>query len=602
MVVILRSNDLPTGQVESSLESRGSARGDVATAVASLRRFRPDAVRHLAGVGACAFASGTFEALTLAMLTASAVAATGAGEGAGLGPLSFSSSQGLFMAAVALVLRLASGYLLAVISSRLVSQAGLAARTEVLGAFHGASYQEKVGRRVATLQERLTSYVDRFQVAFNGLVNLISNALSLMSFTVLALIVDPLALVGLGIIGVLASAVQRPFARLARHASLTFSHQRSGYAESVTESVLLAREMTVFGVGGAASTELNRLDVEVADSYRRTLVLAQVKSLVYYGLALGLAIGGLSLVREGSQSGIASIGAVALILLRSLSYGQSLLSTLHGLTEQRPFIDQLTQLLDDYQASAAATRMQTVGDISNVKFCDVSFSYGDSPALSGASFSVDAAEAIGIVGPSGAGKTTLVNLLLRLYEPTEGTVTVNGIAIGDIEDARWHELTAIVPQEPRLLHGTIAENIRFFRDLSDEAIEAAAEGANIASFIRSLPHGFDSAVGELGQNLSGGQRQRICIARALAGNPQLLVLDEPTSALDGESEAAIQATLSDLKGQVTMFIVAHRLSTLSICDRIMVVEGGRIADLAQPTELLERSTYFSEATQQARWS
>ena len=164
------------------------------------------------------------------------------------------------------------------------------------------------------------------------------------------------------------------------------------------------------------------------------------------------------------------------------------------------------------------------------------------------------------------------------------------------------ELTAIVPQEPRLLHGTIAENIRFFRDLSDEAIEAAAEGANIASFIRSLPHGFDSAVGELGQNLSGGQRQRICIARALAGNPQLLVLDEPTSALDGESEAAIQATLSDLKGQVTMFIVAHRLSTLSICDRIMVVEGGRIADLAQPTELLERSTYFSEATQQARWS
>lgn len=189
----------------------------------------------------------------------------------------------------------------------------------------------------------------------------------------------------------------------------------------------------------------------------------------------------------------------------------------------------------------------------------------------------------------------MVNVLLRLYEPTSGEVLVNGVALHDVDDNEWHRRVAIVPQEPRLTHGTIADNIRFLRDLDDESVQQAAVEAHIDGFIRTLPAGYDSPVGELGMGLSGGQRQRICIARALAGKPDLLVLDEPTSALDGESEAAIQRTLQQLKGQVTMVIVAHRLSTLSICDRLLVLEDGRLVASGSADDLAESSPYYREA-------
>ena len=167
--------------------------------------------------------------------------------------------------------------------------------------------------------------------------------------------------------------------------------------------------------------------------------------------------------------------------------------------------------------------------------------------------------------------------------------------LSKVDDQEWHRNTAIVPQEPRLLAGTIGDNIQFLRDFTPDALHRAADEAHIGSFVRTLQHGFASPVGELGQGLSGGQRQRICIARALAGGPQLLVLDEPTRALDGESESAVQATLTALSGRVTMLLVAHRLSTLSICDRIMVVDKGQITALGTPAELRDSSPYYREA-------
>ena len=152
---------------------------------------------------------------------------------------------------------------------------------------------------------------------------------------------------------------------------------------------------------------------------------------------------------------------------------------------------------------------------------------------------------------------------------------------------------------PRLIHGTIAENIRFLRQIDDAAVRQAAQDANIAEYIESLPLGYESPVNELGTSLSGGQRQRICIARALAGNPDLLVLDEPTSALDGESEEAIQRTLQNLTGRVTMLIVAHRMSTLTICDRLVLLSGGTVLDAGTADELRESSRYYRDAIRRA---
>jgi ABC-type multidrug transport system fused ATPase/permease subunit len=177
---------------------------------------------------------------------------------------------------------------------------------------------------------------------------------------------------------------------------------------------------------------------------------------------------------------------------------------------------------------------------------------------------------------------------------------IGGVDVRDIALSDWQRHVAYVSQEPRLLGGSVAENIRYFRvDIDDRAVVRAAQMSHIHEDVMSWPGGFDHRVGQRLDAVSGGQRQRLCLARALAGRPEILVLDEPTSALDPRSEVAIQRSLEGLRGHVTMFIVAHRMSTLSICDRIMVVEAGRIAGFDTPENLQRVDGYYRAAMELA---
>ena len=168
--------------------------------------------------------------------------------------------------------------------------------------------------------------------------------------------------------------------------------------------------------------------------------------------------------------------------------------------------------------------------------------------------------------------------------------------MSQVDRAWWTQRVAFVPQDPLLFTGTVAENIRFFREgFDDQAVRRAATQANVLGDINNLPRGFDTHLGERGSQLSGGQRQRMSIARALLGEPELLVLDEPTSALDGQSEALIRETLAAVQGKVTVVIIAHRLSTLDLCDRIAVIEAGRVTALGTPQQVRESSAFYQEA-------
>jgi ATP-binding cassette, subfamily B, bacterial len=215
-------------------------------------------------------------------------------------------------------------------------------------------------------------------------------------------------------------------------------------------------------------------------------------------------------------------------------------------------------------------------------FEDVHFSYPSRPsvsALNGVSFRVRQGEKLAIVGPSGAGKSTIFHLLLRFYDPAAGSITLDGVELRDLDPAALRGRIALVPQDSVMFATTVRDNIRFGRpDASDADVARAAEHAHAAAFIAALPRDFDTPVGERGITLSGGQRQRIAIARAILRDAPLLLLDEATSSLDAESETQVAAALADLMRQRTTIVIAHRLATVLSCDRILVMEDGRVVE------------------------
>ncbi len=215
-------------------------------------------------------------------------------------------------------------------------------------------------------------------------------------------------------------------------------------------------------------------------------------------------------------------------------------------------------------------------------------------ALDGVSLHIKRGEKVAIVGPSGAGKSTIFHLILRYYDPTGGAVTFDGVRLTDADPAALRRQIALVPQDPVIFSGSLRENIRFGRpEASDAEIESAAEAAAIAEFIRRLPLGFDTLVGERGVMLSGGERQRIAIARAVLRQAPLLLLDEATSSLDSESETQVVAALERLTQDRTTLVIAHRLSTVQSCDRILFMDQGRIVEEGTHAHLVEQGGLYA---------
>ncbi|MGR3516581.1 ABC transporter transmembrane domain-containing protein [Sulfitobacter pontiacus] len=261
--------------------------------------------------------------------------------------------------------------------------------------------------------------------------------------------------------------------------------------------------------------------------------------------------------------------------------------------------ERLVELLrteDTVQDPAAAIALPSPV-AGRIAFEDVHFRYPARPdvqALDGVNLSINPGETVAFVGPSGAGKTTIIQLILRFYDPASGRITLDGVDLRDVSRAAFRRSVALVPQDPVIFAASARENIRFGRpDATDAEIDAAAEAAAAHGFISALPDGYDSYLGERGVMLSGGQKQRIAIARAILRDAPVLLLDEATSALDAESERAVQAAVDQLSADRTTLIVAHRLATVKKADRIVVLEAGRIVDMGTHDELVTKGGLYA---------
>jgi subfamily B ATP-binding cassette protein MsbA len=305
---------------------------------------------------------------------------------------------------------------------------------------------------------------------------------------------------------------------------------------------------------------------------------------------LVLWIGAWQVLRSGGMTGATLLAFLTLVLrllqpLKQLSQmrttAQSSLASAERLFE---ILDSPAEFQRDRGTRETATFER------EIRFDDVTFSYGDAPVLSDIDFIAGKGEVIALVGPSGSGKSTLVDLIPRFYEPTEGRILLDGIDTREIKLPALRSLTGIVSQETVLFHDTVRNNIAYGAadKYSQAQVEAAARAANAHDFIAELPEGYNTLLGERGTRLSGGQRQRLAIARALLSDPPILILDEATSALDTESERLVQEAVDRLLQGRTVFVIAHRLSTIAHADQILVLDRGEIVERGSHAELLAR--------------
>jgi ABC-type multidrug transport system fused ATPase/permease subunit len=579
----------------------------VRTGLRQLRMLCGDRTGPAAALVVASILAGLAEASVLALLAEVAAAMV---QGAhklstDIGPARLDMSLGTALAlAIALAFaRLLLGLVIARLPARIAADVQARWRRELFDAFAGASWAVQSRDREGHLQELMTNQVNQAMQAALQVVASLSGGAIFLALVAAAFVLNPLLALIIFVTAFCLFWLMRPISRLGRSAAKDLSQTSMNYAAELSEMVRLSEDAHVFGAGNAYRKRMGDwIETGRRDYFRYQWTGGLVRN-IYQSLVMVLIVLGLTGLYLASASNVAALGAVVLMLVRATSYAQQFQGGFHALNQVLPYTERLEAATQRYRASAPPSGNLSVPPIESITFDDVSFAYRpDRKALRGVSFNVSAGEAIGIVGPSGAGKSTLIQLLLQLREPDDGRYLINGLPAGSLRQSDWHQTVAYVAQESRVMHGTVADNIRFFRELDDAAVQRAASLAHIHDEIMQLPSGYDPVISQVGDAVSGGQRQRICIARALAGEPQVLVLDEPTSALDMASEVAVRAALQELQGQITMFVAAHRLSALRNCNRVLVLAHGSVEAFASADELERNNAFYQVASALTRGS
>lgn len=561
---------------------------------------------RVAVLSVASIAAGVLEAATLLSIAQLALAIS-TGErsvtvpAGPLGDFELTIAQMILVSAAFTTARLALQLLIAYLPAQMGADAQAKLRRRVFDAFLRTTWDVQAREREGHLQEVMVGQVNRATAAIQVLADAVTSAFNFLALMVSAFFLSPLSAGAIAFTVLVLFFLLRPLTTRARAMSARRSRAYVHISEVIGDAVRMAEEVHVFGVADVQQSIVSR-EIE---RLRRPLfwaqLLSRVQTGIYQGVALLLVVAGLAAVYNLGRSDIGSLGAVVLIMVRGLTYSQNLQSAYHRMNDLLPDMGLVHQTLERYRGNERSSGSAPVPQRMDIAFDQVSFEYRpDVPVLTSVSFGIRHGSAVGIIGPSGAGKSTVVQLLLRLREPTRGRVTVNGESAEHFSLQEWHARMSYVPQDGRLIHGTVAENIAFHREVTPDRIVEAATLAGIHDEIVGWPRGYDTRVGQRTDAVSGGQRQRITIARALVQQPSVLILDEPTSALDLDSEAVIQETLERLKGTVTIVIIAHRLSTLSSCDQLMVFEAGALTASGPADALLSSNDFYRRAVAQSR--
>ena len=398
------------------------------------------------------------------------------------------------------------------------------------------------------------------------------------------------------ILGLIFFLITKPFIYKARMISYEVDKTNREISHHVNENILGMKTVKamfvqnqVGDIGERYFIKLRDLGIKFTLISVGTSMFVQPASLIFICIIFAFSY-------KSPNFNLAALIAVIYLIRQIFSYFEQLQKRILNMSSLIPYLKKVLEyeeLADRYKENDFGRLPFEFKNI--LEFKNVDFFYNiDRNILENLSFSVKKGEMIGLIGHSGAGKTTIVDLFLRLFQPSKGKILIDDVNIEDISMEQWRRNIGYISQDMFLENGTIAENIKFYDEkITDGDMEEAAKMANIYEFIQTLPDKFSTLIGERGVLLSAGQRQRIVIARVLAKKPKILVMDEATSALDNESEIQIQKIIENLKGKITVLVIAHRLSTVINSDRLLVLENGKIVEQGVPRELLkDKKTYF----------
>jgi ATP-binding cassette, subfamily B, bacterial len=543
--------------------------------------------------------AGALEAAALVLFMDSALRVVGgAGSARSIGPITWTAAPTVTLA-ISAGLLVTAGALHAIIA-RLTADGSLrvlaGARRRIV---HGTlrsdwSYQanQTDGAMLTAMSHLATGASQVTMLLMSGA----NSAVIAAALLVAALVIAPLFAVVLIASVIPIVVVLGPAARFARRRSQEALGEVTTLYEEIAASETMALEIQAFGV---QDLQLDAIDRQIDAAFRseyRGRFSTRLAGFWFKDLALLmfiLVVLVLDLVWDLSQD---SAVAVLVVVIRALGYLQQSYTTTRNMIDHLPSVLDLRQRLTVVAEHSTRSGDRVLEEIAPIVFSGVTYDYPDGrPALRGADFTIGPGRTLGIVGRSGAGKSTIAELLLRLRSPTMGSIELGGVPIDHFDLEAWRRRVTFVPQEPRVWRRSIADNITFLRPGYDRSdVERAARLAHFHEDVVALPAGYDTVLGSRSRGLSGGQRQRLSIARALLSEPWLVVLDEPTSALDTHSERDLHSTLADLRGVVTMVIIAHRPSTLELCDELVIVDSGRVVAAGARDEIIGEDEFFAD--------
>lgn len=485
------------------------------------------------------------------------------------------------------------GYLSAVVIGKVRSRVVRDIRRDLFGKSmklkRGYFSEQKEGDILSRFGGDVTEYDEN---VLGALQTLVSSAVGLVMYLAMLLYLDyrltGVVLASIPLVAFVISGLSRRLKKKSKSVQ-----EKNGYLLSLTEEAISGlRIIKAYNAIDFSNRRFRAVNADYSKErigmFRRIYAASPISDFLGNTIVVAVLVVGamMVVVGEGRLSAELFVSYIMLFVLM-LPPAKNLSTAVAQIKRGKGCVARLEEFLanDQEEPLGGSATLERMGD---VEMRGVGFTYGEGKVLNNIDLSIKKGSMVALVGASGSGKTTLANILLRFYEPTEGSVMVDGCDVADYSVASWRSRIGVVTQEPALFNDSIFNNIAFgLEGVTPEQVEQAAKIANAHDFISEMEDGYDSIVGDGGSLLSGGQRQRICIARAIVGNPDLLVLDEATSALDTEAERCVQQGLEQAMKGRTVLVIAHRLSTVRNADEIVVLDKGEIVERGTAKELYE---------------